>query len=81
MRHYFRWAIAVNYFSGRTLERPPRRTWPSRPDRPPVVLPYNWTGCYVGLSGGAKGIGTRDTVLSRSDRSRRSDGGKFARSR
>lgn len=30
--------------------------------RPMVVPVYNWTGCYIGLSGGAKGIGTRDTV-------------------
>jgi outer membrane immunogenic protein len=27
----------------------------------PVVVPiYNWTGCYVGLSAGAKGVATRD---------------------
>jgi outer membrane immunogenic protein len=30
----------------------------------PVVVPiYNWTGCYIGLSGGAKGIGPRDTAF------------------
>jgi len=29
----------------------------------PVVVPvYNWTGCYIGLSGGAKGIGPRETA-------------------
>jgi outer membrane immunogenic protein len=30
--------------------------------RPMLVPIYNWTGCYIGLSGGAKGIGTNDTV-------------------
>jgi outer membrane immunogenic protein len=30
----------------------------------PVVVPiYNWTGCYVGLSAGGKGVATRDTVF------------------
>lgn len=29
----------------------------------PVVVPiYNWTGCYIGLSAGAKGAATNDTV-------------------
>src|SRR4051812_16914038 len=29
----------------------------------PVVVPlYNWTGCYIGVSAGGKGIGTRDVV-------------------
>jgi outer membrane immunogenic protein len=30
--------------------------------RPMPVPIYNWTGCYIGLSGGAKGIGTNDNV-------------------
>jgi outer membrane immunogenic protein len=32
----------------------------ARPLPPPV---YSWTGCYIGLSAGAKGVQTRDTVF------------------
>jgi outer membrane immunogenic protein len=29
----------------------------------PIVVPiYNWTGCYIGLSAGGKGVATRDVV-------------------
>jgi outer membrane immunogenic protein len=31
----------------------------ARPLPPPV---YSWTGCYIGLSAGGKGVSTRDTV-------------------
>jgi hypothetical protein len=31
----------------------------ARPLPPPV---YSWTGCYIGLSAGGKGVRTRDTV-------------------
>jgi outer membrane immunogenic protein len=31
--------------------------------RPMVVPVYNWTGCYVGLSAGGKGIATNDRVF------------------
>ena len=31
----------------------------------PVVVPiYNWTGCYIGLSAGGKGIATSETVYT-----------------
>jgi outer membrane immunogenic protein len=31
----------------------------------PIVAPvYSWTGCYIGLSAGAKGVATRDTVYN-----------------
>jgi len=30
--------------------------------RPLPVPVYSWTGCYIGLSAGAKGVQTRDTV-------------------
>jgi outer membrane immunogenic protein len=33
--------------------------------RPPVPVPvYSWTGCYIGLSAGAKGAFPRDTVTT-----------------
>jgi outer membrane immunogenic protein len=32
--------------------------------RPMVVPVYNWTGCYVGLSAGSKGVATKDTVYN-----------------
>ena len=30
--------------------------------RPIVVPVYSWTGCYIGLSAGAKGVGIRETL-------------------
>jgi outer membrane immunogenic protein len=30
--------------------------------RPMPVAAYSWTGCYIGLSAGAKGVATKDTV-------------------
>jgi outer membrane immunogenic protein len=62
MRHYFRWAIAsIISVSGLGAASAADMAVKARPV--PVVLPYNWTGCYIGLSGGAKGIGTRDDVF------------------
>jgi outer membrane immunogenic protein len=62
MRHYFRWAIAsIISVGGLGAASAADMAVKARPI--PVVLPYNWTGCYIGLSGGAKGIGTRDDVF------------------
>jgi outer membrane immunogenic protein len=62
MRQYFRWAIAlIISVGGLGAASAADMAVKARPA--PVVLPYNWTGCYVGLSGGAKGISASDTVF------------------
>ncbi|MET0677396.1 MAG: outer membrane beta-barrel protein [Bradyrhizobium sp.] len=61
MRRHLKWAIAsIISIAGLGTASAADMAVKARP----VVIPiYNWTGCYIGFSGGAKGIGTRDNVV------------------
>jgi outer membrane immunogenic protein len=60
MRRHLKWAVAsVISLAGLGAASAADMAVKARP----VVVPiYNWTGCYIGLSGGGKGIGTNDVV-------------------